>query len=132
MSGSNGYGGRMERGRFAPGNKIASGNLNAKKMHEYRQALLEAGDVATLAGIFRKLGELAMAGDTTAAKIYIEYLCGRPIQALELSGPDSEPLGINPVVEVERVLETMSIDELHRFQEFTEVFAERMAMLESL
>ncbi len=40
----------------------------AKRMHEYRQAMLEAGDVETLQGIVRKIGELALAGDMTAAK----------------------------------------------------------------
>ena len=42
--------------------------------------------------MFKKLGELALAGDTTAAKIYIEYLCGKPDSVVRLSGEDGGPV----------------------------------------
>jgi hypothetical protein len=78
------------------------------------------------------MGELALAGDITAARLYLEYCVGRPVQALELSGPDGEKLGGDPVADVERILETLSTDQLKSLQELTEAFAERQAMLDAL
>jgi hypothetical protein len=62
-------------------------------MYELRAALLEAADGETVARVGRKLAELAEGGDVQAAKVWLEYVVGRPPQALELSGPFGSPLG---------------------------------------
>jgi hypothetical protein len=64
-------------------------------MHDLRQALLEAvspDDVRSVAG---KLLELARAGDVPAAKIWLDYVIGRPAQAVELSGPGGAALDLD-------------------------------------
>ena len=33
-----------------------------------------------------------MEGDTTAARIYLETMIGKPVQGVEISGPDGSPL----------------------------------------
>lgn len=92
MSVRSGSNGRGDRGLFAPGNKLASGNPNAKRMHELRSAVLEAVTKDQVEKVINKLGELAAGGDTAAAKVFLDYTIGRPAQAVELSGPDGEPL----------------------------------------
>src|SRR6478736_3466137 len=85
--------GRLPGGRFGPGNKAALGNPNNRRMHELRAALLDAATPEQTAAIIRKMGEQAAAGDVPSARVYLDYVCGKPVQALELSGPDGEPLG---------------------------------------
>lgn len=85
--------GRSTGGRFSSGNSFGRGSPVTKRMHDFRLALLEAGDPETLKSLFKKMGELGLAGDTTAARLYIEYCVGKPVQALELSGPDGVTLG---------------------------------------
>lgn len=87
--------GRDEAGRFGPGNAIARGNPNARKAYELRKAVLDSIDPATAAEILLKMGELAIAGDTTAARVWLEYTVGKPAQTIELSGVDGESLGVD-------------------------------------
>jgi hypothetical protein len=75
----------MERGRFAPGNRFASGNPNHKRMYKLRRAMLTAVDDAAMGRITKKLVELAEAGDLEAVKILLTYTVGRPPQAIEMS-----------------------------------------------
>jgi hypothetical protein len=82
-------------GRFALGNRYGKGNPQARRMAEIRQALLDAAAPEKAAEVIRKMGDMAVDGDTTAARIYLEYTAGKPIQALELSGPDGEPLAVD-------------------------------------
>jgi hypothetical protein len=85
-----GSNGRGANGRFTAGNGYGRGSPVAKRMHDFRRSMLDAGDAETLQGIFRKIGELALGGDLSAAKLYIEHLVGRPVQAVELTGADDE------------------------------------------
>src|SRR4051812_39257683 len=93
--GPNGRAGHTPDGKFARGNKLASGNPVAKRMYELRRALLDAADAGTVQRVARKMGELAAEGDVAAAKLYLEYAVGRVPQAIELSGPDGEPIGLD-------------------------------------
>jgi predicted ArsR family transcriptional regulator len=61
-------------------------------MYEHRDALLNAATPDRIKTVADKLAELAADGDVQAAKVWLEYTCGRPAQALELSGPGDEPL----------------------------------------
>ncbi len=49
--------------------------------------------------VIKKLVMLAMAGDTKAAKILLEYAYGKPRQAVELTTPEDRPVQIQ-IVEV--------------------------------
>jgi hypothetical protein len=58
---------------------------------------LEALDPRVIPALAGKLSKDALTGDLEAAKVLMAYAMGRPQQAaaIELSGPDGEPLGIN-------------------------------------
>jgi hypothetical protein len=80
-------------GLFAKGNKLASGNPGHKRMAELRGAVLEAATPEIVAAVTKKLAMLALQeGDVAAARLLLEYACGKAPQAIELSGPEGEPL----------------------------------------
>jgi hypothetical protein len=62
-------------------------------MHELRAALLDCATDKHVQALYASLLKAALGGDTAAAKILLEYLVGRPPQAVELSGPDGQSLG---------------------------------------
>jgi hypothetical protein len=90
-----GFDGRDGAGRFARGNAIARGNPFARRMATLRQALLDSATPDDVQRVGRMLLGLAEAGDVAAAKVWLEYTVGRPPQALELSGPEGEPLSFD-------------------------------------
>jgi hypothetical protein len=92
-NGSNGAG-RLPSGRFALGNRLSPGNPKARRMHELRSRLLAAAAPEAVVKVIRRMGELAEAGDVAAARLYLEYTTGKPVQALEVSGPDGEALSL--------------------------------------
>jgi hypothetical protein len=85
----------MPDGTFARHNKLGKGNPSFRRMQELRKSLLDAADPGTLQNLFRRLAELGMAGDTQAARLYIEHCVGKPTQSLALTGPDGEPFGVS-------------------------------------
>jgi hypothetical protein len=91
---SGGMNGRGDHGRFLPGNPGGKGNPNAQRMYQFRKELLDAGDAETIKAIIQKVGGLAKEGDLAAATLYLGYMAGKPVAALELSGPGGEPLGL--------------------------------------
>jgi hypothetical protein len=103
---ADGSSGRLEHGRFAPGNRFGRGNPHAKRMCELRKVMLDSIEDGTIEAATRKLGELAATGDVAAIKLLFEYAIGRPVQALELTGPDGEPLGGVSLVDLQITLMT--------------------------
>src|SRR4051812_39777313 len=93
--GSNGDAARREHGYFGPGNKAAAGNGNARRMQEFRRMFLEAVEPGTIPKLVEQLTAAAEGGDFDAIKLLLEYTVGKPSQAVELSGPEGEPLGMN-------------------------------------
>lgn len=98
--------GHMPNGKFAPSNSCSPGNPNARKMFELRRAILDssAASPEAIRAAFSRLFRRAVGRnedkdgssvDMEAMKLYLSYSVGRPIQAVELSGPDGEPLGLN-------------------------------------
>jgi hypothetical protein len=87
--------GRTPGGRFALGNAFARGNPNTRRMHELRHALLAAVRPEDVQAVGAKLLELARAGDIQAARLWLEFVVGKPSQAIELSGPEGEPVGLD-------------------------------------
>ena len=101
MSDQNGNtNGRDTRGWFAKGNRIAAGNPMNVRMRELRQALLNCATEADIRDLYASLMESARAGDTAAARALLEYLVGKPVQGVELSGPEGEPLAMGAIVAV--------------------------------
>ena len=80
--------GRLPDGRFGPGNKASPGNPNALKMHRLRAALLDATTPEEVARVVKSLADKAAAGDVPACKVFLDHVCGRPTQTIEVSTPD--------------------------------------------
>ena len=101
MSETNGNAsGRDTRGWFTKGNRIAAGNPMNVRMRELRQALLNCATEADIRDLYASLMESARAGDTAAARALLEYLVGKPVQGVELSGPEGEPLAMGAILAV--------------------------------
>ena len=75
--------GRQAAGRFGPGNRFAKGNPHAVKVAKLRTAALNAVKPKELAGVIRKLLELALAGDVAAAREVLQRCLG-PAEATDV------------------------------------------------
>jgi hypothetical protein len=80
--------GRASNGLFLPGNKIASGNPQAKRMAELRKAAREAITPEEIGQLMRTYLQMALAGDVQAGKLVLEYTLGRPVQAVQIDDAD--------------------------------------------
>jgi hypothetical protein len=77
--------GRDTSGRFVPGNKCSKGHAYHKRIHNLRRAIIAASTPKDIIEIIQKLAELAKTGDVAAAKVYLDYVVGRPPRMIELS-----------------------------------------------
>jgi hypothetical protein len=99
MSEANGDGnGRSTKGLFAPGNTIAKGNVGNARMKALRRALIDCVTPEKVEEVEATLYRLAVGGDVTASKTWLDHVIGRPVQAVELSGGDGQaPVMVVPV-----------------------------------
>ena len=74
-------GDRDSQGRFAPGNKAATGNPHAKRIGQLRSMLLQAVTDDDWLATVRKLIDDAKAGDKAARAELFERTLGKPIEA---------------------------------------------------
>jgi hypothetical protein len=86
--------GRNLNGHFAPGNRIGKGNLGNKRMAELRRALLDSATPDRVKAVAEALYEMAVGGDVSAAKVWLEFTVGKPVQAVELSTPEDTDIGM--------------------------------------
>jgi hypothetical protein len=82
-------------GRFTTGNPGGAGNPNLKRVHALRNMLLAKVTDADFDEVLEKLIGMAKGGDLDAIKELLNRLLGRPVAAVEVSGPDGEALGVN-------------------------------------
>jgi hypothetical protein len=82
--------GRDGRGRFTKGNRGGPGNPFARRVARLRTLLLEIVGDEDLRGVLRKLVERAQAGDLAAARLVLDYLIGRPAEAVDPDRLDLE------------------------------------------
>ncbi len=87
--------GRGVNGRFAAGNRIGSGNPGNKRMAELRLALLDSTTPEQVKELIAALHRMAIGGDVSAAKVWLEFTIGKPVQAVEVSGPDGGTIDFN-------------------------------------
>jgi hypothetical protein len=87
--------GRLPDGRFGPNNKASLENANNRRMQALRKALLDATTPAQVQTVGARLYEQAAAGDVPSARVWLDHVIGKPVQAVEVSGADGEPLGIS-------------------------------------
>lgn len=78
---TNGDNGRDDRGRFAEGNRGGPGNPHAKRVAKLRSALLDAVTEDDLQAIIAALVRKAKGGDIMAAKILLDRVLGKPLEA---------------------------------------------------
>ena len=96
--------GRELNGRFAKGNRVGVGNLLAQRTREMRESIFDCVTADQVKAVVKKMGEQAVDdGDVAAARVFLEYTCGKPAQSVELSGADGGPLGID-VASVSRII----------------------------
>ena len=87
--------GRQPNGRFAKGCAGGPGNPAMKRMYELRKAIVDAATDDEVRQVAAKLRDLALDGDTAAAKLWLSYVAGQPAQTVELTGLDGATLGIS-------------------------------------
>jgi hypothetical protein len=75
--------GRTAKGTFAPGNTVARGNPNARRMAALRSALLECLTGERMKALGERLYAAAVGGDWTAAKLLLAYAVGKPREAVD-------------------------------------------------
>jgi hypothetical protein len=83
---------RASNGRFLPGHGGGPGNPHAQRVHRLRSALLGAVGPADVKDVVDKLLEMAKLGDLGAIRELFDRCLGKPVTALELTGPDRGPL----------------------------------------
>jgi hypothetical protein len=84
--------GRDVTGRFGPHNRYGRGNPRHRQMQALRGELLDAATPGDVRAVGAKLVELAKAGDVQAAKLWLEFVVGKPVQAVALTDAEGEPL----------------------------------------
>jgi hypothetical protein len=82
--GLDGENGRDFAGRFLPGNTFGGGNPHAAAVAKLRAAALAAVSTEDIHAIFRKLVELALAGDVAAAREVFARTLGPVQQSLDV------------------------------------------------
>ena len=81
---------RDANGRFAIGNGGGPGNPFARQTAALHKALLDKVTVEEIGAIADKLLELAKAGNLAAAKLLLQYVIGKPAQAVQPDNLDIE------------------------------------------
>jgi hypothetical protein len=89
---------RDERGRVMPGSRLGVGNLGQHHRGELRRALITAKTPEDIRRVGAKLVEEALAGNVYAAKVWLDHVLGRPLAAVEISGPNGGPLDMVKIV----------------------------------
>jgi hypothetical protein len=86
--------GRHVNGTFAAGNRHSVGHKGNGRQRELRAALIEAATPEKVREVEASLYELATGGDVQAARVWLDHVVGKPLQAVEVSGPDGQGLGV--------------------------------------
>ena len=76
-------------GHFVAGNKRAAGvggNPQTKRMKELRQAVVDATTEEEVRDVMQAMHAAAKDGDVAAARCWLEYVLGKPAQAVTLEG----------------------------------------------
>lgn len=111
----NGANGRDRRGRFQPGNPGGPGNPQLQRAAEVFRAVQRAVTPEDIAAVIRKLHAMALDGDVSAARIFLDRVIGRPAQAIDLaiSGEDS---GQDARLQAAAGLRAMTREERHELR----------------
>jgi hypothetical protein len=85
---------RGKGGRFLPGHSVKSpGNPKARMAHAVAAAIRNAISPDEIVGVIRSLYLQALSGDSLAARILLERVCGRPREEAHHPDVDLGPFG---------------------------------------
>ena len=84
---TNGDRGRDPRGRFTKGNPGGPGNPFYRRQAAFRRTVQAAFTPEDAVSVLNKMRDLALEGDVAAAKVFLEYVIGKPTEAPD---PDRE------------------------------------------
>jgi hypothetical protein len=73
----NGSNGRQSGGQFGPGNRFGRGNPHAQRVHAVQAVIRDETNDDDLRAIWRRLLEMAKAGDLAAAKLVLDRVLGK-------------------------------------------------------
>lgn len=94
---TNGNGnGRDGKGRFASGNQLGVGGGRPRRSAEeqYLQTLVALVKKEDWQDIIEKAKEQAKSGDDKARRWLSDYLMGKPVERVEMTGAEGEPIRI--------------------------------------
>src|SRR5207249_9797023 len=109
--------GRGASGRFAPGNKLGTGNPFARLVAGMRQRLVQRVTLAELDEVVDNLVLLAKGGDLGAIKLFLGYLIGKPAEVVNPDTLDLEEWRMRtqapPLEEAEAVIARVPMELLN-------------------
>ncbi len=80
---------RNPDGTFKKGHPGGPGNPNMLKFQNHRRAIHEAVTPEDTKKVFRRILEEALTGDMVAAKLYLEYVAGKPKKQVDMNVTDN-------------------------------------------
>jgi hypothetical protein len=86
--------GRSLDGRFGRGNKAAAGNPRNRRTRQLRREWLAAVTLKDLRRVSDNLLKASDNGDVLASRVWLEFVLGKPVQGIEVSDQDGQPMGI--------------------------------------
>jgi hypothetical protein len=87
-------------GKFVKGYKGGPGNPIALHMAAMRKAIMQATSPEDVQRVWKSLYDLALGGDVTAMRLYLEYAAGKPKESLVIEGPEGGPVKIEALLAV--------------------------------
>jgi hypothetical protein len=89
-------------GHWAKGNSLSrpgngSGNPVSRRMKELRQVIVEATDEESVKEVMEAMRKAAISGDVPAARVWLEYILGKPPQAISLESGDDGEAGVTVI-----------------------------------
>ena len=85
---------RNEKGQVLPGSRLAKGNAGRTRMAKLRHTLVRCVGPEKVRQAEAKLFEMFMSGDSTAARIWMDHVLGKPLASVEIGGPQGSPISI--------------------------------------
>jgi hypothetical protein len=90
--------GREPNGLFAKGNTLSKGvggNPNVKRQAALKKAFIECVTEEDVRKLYASLLAAALGGDTQSARLIMDHALGKPVQVLEVTGTEGEPVTFN-------------------------------------
>jgi hypothetical protein len=84
--------GREPNGLFAKGNRLATGNPQARRAAELRRVLRDATTDEDVRIVWKALTTAAAGGDVIAMRLFLEHTVGKPVTPVEVATSGDVPI----------------------------------------